>query len=353
MPLEVTLSPIQSLDTLGEAWRDLESRTSPSFFQSWTWVGCLAAERYRDPVLLRAERDGRTVGLALFNRHRGALHLAESGDPALDRPFIEHNGPLAADAETMAALLRAAWRLGGARRLVLGGVAPQLPDTAGGVVLRRQIRPAPFRDLVALRAAGGDPLTGLSANARHQIRRSNRLFAADGRLDIARARTEAERDAWLAELMDLHEATWRGRGEPGAFATDFLRRFHAELTARALARDELDLLRVSGPRGVVGLLYNVHYRRRVLAYQSGLSAPRSPHAKPGLTCHLLAIAMAAERGDLAYDFLAGDQRYKRTLADGGTDLAWAELARPASPDAALARLRAWASLLRGAWRRAL
>lgn len=327
---------------LAELWRALEAEAGPSFFQSWTWVGCLAEERYPDPVLLRAERDGRLVGLALFNRRRGRLHLAESGDPELDRPFIEHNAPLATDPEAAAALLRAAWALRGTLRLVLGGVPPALVSAAGGVPLRMQMRPAPWLDLGGLRTAGGDPLGRISANARYQIRRSNRLYAGEGQLDLARATTEAERAAWMEELTTLHDTTWRQRGEPGAFATPFLRRFHAELTARALARDELDLLRITAPRGTVGLLYNLRRDNRVYAYQSGLSDPAwHPHARPGLTCHAMAIRMALGRGDAAYDFLAGDQRYKRSLADRSVDLAWAELVPPWSAVGIAVRLRRW------------
>lgn len=341
MSIEVTETAISSFAALGEAWRSLEPAAAPSFFQSWTWVGCLAEERFPDPVLLRAEREGRLAGLALFNRRGGALHLGESGDAGLDRPFTEHNGPLAADPAVAAALLQAAWRVAGVRRLVLGGVAPALAEAAGGAIIRRQVRPAPFLDLVALRAAGGDVLAALSANARYQIRRSDRHYAGAGRLACARA-SPAERQDWLAELATLHAATWRRRGQAGAFATAFLRRFHEALTERALARDELDLLRITGPGGLVGLLYNFRHGGRVYAYQSGLADPAGgAHARPGLTCHLQAIGLAMARGDLAYDFLAGDQRYKRSLADRSLDLLWTEHARPLSAAAAVARLRHW------------
>ena len=66
----------------------------PSFFQTWTWTGCLAAERFPDPVLVEAVEDGQTVALALFNRVGRTLHLGESGDPALDTVYVEYNGVL-------------------------------------------------------------------------------------------------------------------------------------------------------------------------------------------------------------------------------------------------------------------
>jgi CelD/BcsL family acetyltransferase involved in cellulose biosynthesis len=344
MPLQVKEVPMPSFAVLGEVWRELETRTAPSFFQSWTWLGCLAEERFPNPVLLRAERGGKLVGLSLYNRRGSCLHLAENGDPALDRPFIEHNGPLAADAEAAQALLRAAWGQRGISRLVLGGVSPALLEASGGVRLRQQVRPAPFLDLEAMRRGGGDYLASRSANARYQIRRSNRLYEASGPLVLARAEIEAQRAAWLDELVALHGATWQRRGHPGAFAAPFLLRFHGTLTKQAMARGELDLLRITAGGRLVGLLYNFRHRGRVLAYQTGLAdVDGEPHARPGLTCHAMAIAQAARRGDLAYDFLAGDQRYKMSLADQSETLVWAELAAPGSLAALLGRLRGLAA----------
>jgi CelD/BcsL family acetyltransferase involved in cellulose biosynthesis len=315
-----------------------------SFFQSWTWVGCLAAERFPDPIVLRAERQGVLVGLALFNRRRGRLHLGESGDAALDRPFVEHNGPLADGPAVAEALLRAAWKIKGIQGLVLGGVPPSLVAAAGGIATRRQDRPAPVLDLAALRATGVDILDCLSANTRQQIRRSDRHFGGEATLRIEAAAGRADLDAWFPDLVALNDATWAARGQPGAFATDYLRRFHRSLMEQALARDELDLLRVTAGRGLVGFLYNLRFRGVSYAYQSGLTGTgEHRQAKPGMTCHALAIRRAVARGDAAYDFLAGDQRYKRSFAPSGTTtLCWAELARGWSAAGAFARLRHWA-----------
>ena len=63
-------------------------------------------------------------------------------------------------------------------------------------------------------------------------------------------------------------------------------------------------------------------------------------------------ASLAERaraaGDRIYDFLAGDDRYKRSLATGTETLAWAKAARPRSLLGLAARARRAASALRSA-----
>jgi CelD/BcsL family acetyltransferase involved in cellulose biosynthesis len=325
MPLvEIAVTEERSLEGLGAVWRGLEAETPDlSFFRSWSWVGCLAEERFPDPVVLKAWQDGRLVGLALFNQRRGRLHLGESGDAALDAPFVEHNGPLAIDREVERVLLHAAAGLRGVRRLILSGVSTALLAEAPGVALRQQERQAPFADLAAVRAAGGDPLALLSANARQQIRRSARRYGAPA---LRRAEDVGEALAMLGEMMALHQLSWNARGKPGAFAHPFMRRFHEALVRRAMERDEVDLQRIEGSGGCVGILYNFRLRDRVSAYQSGLDlAGAGPQGKPGLTCHSMAIVRAAAAGEAVYDFLGGPDRYKLTLAQGSAPLHWAEM----------------------------
>jgi len=343
MTIRIEHRPVHSFEALGAEWRALEAIADPAFFQSWSWVGCLAAERYPDPVLLRATAAGRTLGLALFNRRRGRLCLAETGEAARDAPFIEHNAPLcatAAPATLPAAMLRAAWAVPGTRRLVLSGTTPALAAAAGGIALRAQPRTAPFVDLAAIRAAGGDYLATLGSNTRYQLRRSARHYATHGALRLERATTAAEALAWLDALILLHVATWRARGQPGAFATPYLLRFHRALIDHGLPRGEVDLLRLSAGDTMVGYLYNFRLGGRVLAYQSGLAAEAAgPHGKPGLTCHHFAIERALQAGDAVYDFLAGGDRYKRNLGHAAQPLLWAELVPRWSLAGIAARLR--------------
>ncbi len=342
MPAEARAIPVPDVAALAAPWRALEAEAAPfSFFQSWSWVGCLAAERYDHPVLIEAREAGRITGLALFNRRRGRLHLTESGTAQHDAPFIEHNAPLLArDAapETLATMLAAAWQAAPAG-LVLSGVPPALADTAGGIASRRQQREAPWLDLARLRAAGSDALGGASANTRQQIRRALRRLAARNPLRLAAAAGTEEAIAWLDALIALHTARWQARGKPGAFAGDFQRRFHRALIAAALPRGECELLRVTTGERVLGYLYNFRLRGRVYAYQSGFDYDSFAAEKPGLACHALAIARALELGDEAYDFLAGAERYKVSLSNASTPMVWATLVPRLSLAGGIALLR--------------
>lgn len=351
--MQVHAAPVRCFSTLGAEWRSLEAEAEElSFFQSWTWVGCLAEERFPEPLLLRAESGGRVLGMALFNRHRRRLWLAESGEPLRDAPFVEHNAPLlacGAGADVLRGLLHAAWRVRGVQRLVLSGVAQATLRAAGGVPLRLRERRVPLVDLDAVRSAGGDYRGTLSANTRYQVRRSSRRYAGLGRVAVARADTTGEAVAWLDELVAMHGRAWRSRGSAGAFAHPYLMRFHRTLLARAGPRQEVDLLRISAGETALGYLYNFRLRGRVYAYQSGFERELPiPHAKPGLTSHVLAIERALAAGDRVYDFLAGADRYKQSLADSTESLWWAEMVPARSPLGWAARLRSMVRRVRQA-----
>jgi CelD/BcsL family acetyltransferase involved in cellulose biosynthesis len=316
-------------------------------FQGWAWTFCLATERFPHPVLLEATARGETVALALFNRRAG-LHLGESGDPALDGVFIERNGILLARGHE--ALLQpclrqiiAHARATGARPVVLSGVDARHLQAARATGARLEVRasrPAPFVDLAALRARGADYLDGRSANTRQQLRRALRLHAARGEVRIARAGDVAEAHLWLDRLAVLHQASWTGRGKPGAFAQPAFRRFHHALLDRAVPRGEAELLHITAGGETLGYLYGLRSGGRVCAYQSGFADPgEDARLKPGLVCHLLAIRMHAAEGADIYDFLGGEARYKRSLADASEDLHWLALAPRLSLPALLRTLK--------------
>ena len=328
----ITLQPVADVAALGEIWRALEQRADLSFFQSWTWTGCLAARRFPDPVLLRATSGGADVALALFNRRRGRLLLGETGEADRDAVFIEHNGILAAR-EAGADLRARCLRPIDGRRLVLSGVDDEhlglLRDLPGTALVRRT-REAPYIDYAALPA--GPFAASLSPNTRYQIGRSDRRYAARGPLRIQRAASVAEARAFLTALAALHQRHWERRGSPGAFANPAFTRFHHALIARAMPARETDLLRIEAGEAVIGYLYNFIHRGRVHAYQSGFDYDAAqPHEKPGLTCHHLAIELYRREGMARYDFLAGEDRYKTSLANASATLHWLEYLPQFSP----------------------
>jgi CelD/BcsL family acetyltransferase involved in cellulose biosynthesis len=353
--LDITVSDSVDFAVLEGKWRDLETRSDPSFFQCWTWTGCLVTERFPNPVLVEARQSGRTVALALFSRRGRTLYLGETGDPALDCIYIEYNGVLAESGREDVltdACLRAArgpgpWK----RRLVLSGIDARMVSSIGetNLIICNKSLTAPFVDLVG----GIDRfLDNRSANTRQQLRRSDRFYAASGEIAITRAETPEDAQQFLTGLATLHQTSWAERGQPGAFARPFFARFHDALIARGLEREEIDLFHITAGSQTIGFLYNFRFRGCSLAYQSGFDyAGAGRHGKPGLTCHHQAIRYAIARGESRYDFLAGNDRYKRSLSDQTGTLCWVETGFRYAPRSLVRRARDLLSAARGVWAR--
>jgi CelD/BcsL family acetyltransferase involved in cellulose biosynthesis len=330
--VSVHVTELKDFAALGARWRDLEQRAVGSFFQSWTWVGCLAAERFSDPVLVEATDAGRTVALGLFNRVRrrfgpSTLYLNEAGSADLDGPYIEQNGILT-EAGREAELTRLCLRpLVASYDLVLSGVGQQVLQAtrAAALVYTTRCQPAWFVDLAAMRQAGGGYLATRSANTRQQLRRSDRFYQANGPITLQHAESLESAHAMLDRMAELHQTTWEGRGKPGSFASPLFRRFHHALIESGFPRREVTVIKLSSGGTIIGFLYNFIWRSWISAYQSGFAYRDDENrAKPGLTCHFAAIRDALEQGFDMYDFLAGDDRYKRSLADQSNPQFWVD-----------------------------
>ena len=345
----ISLTDLTDLDALARRWRALETRAGASFFQSWTWVGCLAAERFPDPVVLAVQHNGQDLALALFNRRTSRLSpqtlwLGESGMPSLDAMYVEHNGILLDRDHTglLAPCLRAALGPAMGRRLVLSGVDDahlQAARHTDALVRVQRSQPAPYIDFTDIAPDANAFLEGLGPNTRYQLRRSARRYAAAGPLHVHRATSIAEAHDMLDELARLHQVSWVERGRSGAFANPYFRKFHRELITRAMPRGEVDLLRISAGAQLIGCLYNFRLEGCVLAYQSGFNYPAAgPHQKPGLTSHHLAIDMYRAEGEQRYDFLAGEERYKSSLSNASTTMHWFDVVPTWSPRGVITRL---------------
>ncbi len=167
-------------------------------------------------MLLRLERGGEVVALALFNRKLCAtlinsFYLHETGSAGWDRLFIEHNAPLCArnapgvEAACFSALLTfaklrnvlpAQYRLSGVTDTILAEAR------AAGTVLVDITRPAWAVNLAALRAENEDYMTTISANTRYQLRRSMRRYHESGPLLATRPETLAEARAYFLSLIE-------------------------------------------------------------------------------------------------------------------------------------------------------
>lgn len=346
--LTIAIEPLNG-DTaaLAAAWRALEVRADRSFFLSWDWIGCWLKTAQPEALLLSAHQGGQIVALALLSPARlrrhcvirpRALLLHQTGDTAQDAISIEYNGILVdrtVAAEAIAACLdflcnARAPSLPPWDELHGAGVTAEFADAARRTGLHAHIiaQSGSWRvDLDAVRASGRRYLDQLSPNTRQQIRRAMRLYAAHGPLVATAPRSAAEAAQFFTELTLLSRRTWERRGQRNEFALPVVQRFHANLIAAASLRGGVEILRIAAGEHLLGYLYNFVDRGHVYNYQSGFAYADDPRLKPGLVAHVLAIERHLAAGAHVYDFMAGTQRYKRSLGRAGPEIVHIALQR--------------------------
>ena len=330
-----------SVEEVEPLWRELERRAEPSFFLSWIWVRTWLELTRLKPLVVAVRTGAGVVGLGLLSprtrRRFGlswpALSLNETGLAEFDSIMVEDNGFLAERGlESMVAsagLMAIGQSKHDWRELRLSGVRDTGTSVAEllGLPVRVEARRTSYSVETAAVASDGQ-LTSLSANTRRQINRSLRLYAERGVVVLDASPDLDTAMARFAELETLHQRYWRSRGKPGAFAEPFFGRFHRTLLQRGFPTGLVDVLRVTAGGQTIGLLHTFFYGQDAYAYQSGFQFEDDPRLKPGLVSHLLAIRHCRDVGLRSYRLLAGDSRYKRSLATSQYELYWLSVSRP-------------------------
>ena len=291
---------------------------------------------------MRRRADAGDGGQHFLGHHREVRHgfvasrqhiLNATGITRFDELCLEHNGVVGHLEGGIAALVERLPR--DWDEIVLPAVSPAAIGHAAGLQIDRAAL-APYVDLAKVRACGYLPVLGASTRA--QLRRARKSC---GPLRIERADTARDALAIYDELVALHGANWRARNDAGAFVDPWFDAFHRRLITERFAAREIELVRIRASDRTLGCLYNFVWRGRVVFYQSGISAPRDPHDKPGYLCHAEAIEAAAAAGRDIYDFGSGSTEYKQRLATDAVTLVWARIQRPRVRFAIERQLRAW------------
>ena len=317
-----------------------------SFYLSAEWMGSwleIFGELLQHQILI-FEEQGVVVGACLLvksNRRQGPfrvrrIYLNTGGEDPADRGTAEFNGLLCspgyeqAIAKALAAHLSALeWDEFAVDGMCPGPILSELQsDCFPDLLLTRIVRPSFYVNLDHLRQSGIPYESSLSPNTRQQLRRSMRFYSHLGSVRTEVAQDIARVEEFFEEMIQLHNVTWKERGEPGAFASTRRLAFHRSLIRRAFARGCIQMLRVTTANETIGVLYNFVQNGKIYFNQSGFNYNRDKRLKPGFVTHACAIQYGLEQGFSEYDFLAGDTQYKRSLARDCRQLAWVTFAKP-------------------------
>ncbi|MCI5164818.1 MAG: GNAT family N-acetyltransferase [Candidatus Electrothrix sp. GM3_4] len=344
--LDITLLDIrQDLTVVKDHLSEFVAQQDVSYFNSWSWIeNWITMVPIECPVHLALvyqdeELQGAFfVGVATIKRSKlfnvKQLVVNATGHSEYDRIWIEYNQIFCAPGA----------------KLDLGSILKKIPLKWDEVCLpgldssafpadslstlsspfsyvADEVTVSPYVDLEKVRQTDGDYLSLLSSNTRSQIRRSFRVLEKIGPVELEVPDELDHGFAIYYEMVSLHQIIWEERGEAGVFSSQLFNKFHERLIHNCFDKGEIQLLRIHAGGSTVGCLYNFLWQRRIYFYQCGFNYSFGKKVQPGLVSHVLAVQYNSEQGYNVYDFLAGDARYKKSLATDYNKMSWGRIQR--------------------------
>jgi CelD/BcsL family acetyltransferase involved in cellulose biosynthesis len=182
-------------------------------------------------------------------------------------------------------------------------VIEEVAGTAGFGFASEQVDVAPA---IALPETFDAYLAGLTGHDRHELRRKRRRIGELGEWRVRRAHDVG----WEADLAMFFEFHRQAPGEKAGFFTPererFFRRLAADLFLFGMAR--LDVLELDGE--AVACTFSYDYRGTFALYNSAFRPDLAKHA-PGMVLVGCLIEQAISKGIRIFDFLRGDEPYKK------------------------------------------
>lgn len=314
------------LGSMRNEWTALLARCGATLpFLSWAWVSAwldtLGASADLEVLTARDATDGRLVGIAPFvveRRHRAGishhvLRFLGSGAAAPDHLdlVVEDGRHDIAIALWSALEAERRWDLVDFDGALAGGLVEDLA-LRRSTDLARHTALIPYRRL-PLAGEWEDVEAQFGRNHRTNIRRYARKMDQEAGAPVS-VRLVAEPDDvvdTMERLGELHQQVRIAQGDEGAFATPQLRRFHTTVAVRLAEAGRLRLHRLDVGGEMAAAICCFRQADTVAFYTTGYDE-RWGRFGPGRRIMAEAIRSALEEGATEFDFLRGDEPYKRS-----------------------------------------
>lgn len=327
-----TYDPFSHHDSVKEIWTSLLSKCPHTYYLSWTWRELWIKSLPEDCGLqmVAGFKDSQPViaffvGSNIIPRYNflkfREISLNSTLNPYYDLLWIEYNGFLidpsvSISLESLIEHIPVKWdELNITRfsskynpRLKFNN---KLSDSYNLFITDLK---SYYIDLDRVRENDNDYLALISSKKRYQIRRSIKEYEKIGELRLQAAANVKDALEIFHELMHLHQKRWEEEGFPGSFSNQYYIDFHRKLISSRFQHGEIEMLKVTAGSHTLGCLYCFVYEGNVMGYSCGFNYLKGHLYSPGLICHYLAALHNAEKGLSCYEFLEGDDPYKKSLS---------------------------------------
>ena len=199
---------------------------------------------------------------------------------------------------------------------------------------------------VDLPTAWPEYLASLNSDHRRLIRKARSKAAAAHKLVRFFVWDDAATiDQAVDRLVELHRARWNASGGSDSFSSEQYIDFHRRIIKACFARGWLRLYCLELDGEIAAITYCYRFRNRVYLMQAGFD-PAKAKATPGRALLGFALEHAIGEGNVVFDFLRGEHRYKDQLATGHRTTRCVRVFRNTSGALAYRLRRIWLPLLK-------
>jgi len=302
------LSGPDSMDEIRAEWQELayESPTATPF-QTWEWQSAWLRHylRRKRALVVAVREGGDLVGLMPLTRSIGmwrTLRAMGSGSSDYLHP-LAREGCEEVVASEIAQCLREVTRVDLIDLHQVRETQP-LAGFASGELRKEQSTCL----LLDLPDSYETYLSTLSKSLRYDVRRLEKSLFKEGRATVEPV-AEGQIGLGLDILFEQHKLRWRNRGLPGAFLGR-AQRFHHDWARLAIEHGWLWLSILKLDSEPIGAIYAMRMGTTCYYYQAGFD-PSKGSISPGTLLVAATIRRAIEEGLQHFDFLRGDEPYKR------------------------------------------
>jgi CelD/BcsL family acetyltransferase involved in cellulose biosynthesis len=355
------LTDADAFAQLAPDWNRLhDEATTASVFTSWTWqFQWWQVYGAGQPLRLLVAFEGpRAVGiLALYIQTIQVMglpvRLARFVGTGADTHPDDLDALLATerDDEIALKLAEAAIRVSGADVLALSDIDPRsrLPravERAAAAARRASlVTPCERIAYVDLPRAWSEFLKSLTSDRRTRLRGARKKAAATHAMRFFVWDDAARLDGAIDRLAELHRRRWRESGGSESFQSEQYVEFHRGIIKASLARGWLRLYCLELDGELAAITYCYRFRNRVYLMQAGFD-PALAKCNPGKVLLGHALEHAIGEGNVVFDFLRGEHRYKDELATGHRTTTCVRVFRATPGSLAYALRRIWLPLLK-------
>ncbi len=335
--IQITIRPLLSkqINSLKEKWLELETKSSPAFFLSWKWIGpwLKQVSESEKLILVQASNQNQTVGLGVFveqitRRHKllrsKQWFLHKSGINSNDQIWIENNNFLTIN-ENKDLIIQTIWKTlllqhNNVDEFIIAMYHDKAEQLKYPLILGYKTTTTYTENGYYLNLENiftlDDYLSSLSKNTRKQIKRSFKLLSQLGEYEFSVAQRPEKQTKILDQCKQWHISKWQKTNTPSGFTNPTFTKFHHELLNEDHIMSKTIVASLKVNNEVAGCLYCFIDNDCAYFYLSAFKPVEDNRIKLGLGLHTLFIQWLIEnRPDIKkYDFLAGEARYKKSLA---------------------------------------